>query len=85
MNPEEKAALKHIEEVSEENNRMIRRMYHSVRFGQFVSVVKWAIIIGFAIGAFYYLQPIFDKIDQIYSTLTNSHLPSFQDFIDKFK
>ena len=85
MNPEEKAALKHIEEVSDENNRMIRRMYRSVRFGQFISLIKWAVIIGVAIGAFYYLQPVFDKIDGIYSSLTNSHLPNFMDFFDKFK
>jgi hypothetical protein len=85
MDPEVKETLEHLEEVSEENNRMIRKIYRTTRFAQFFAIVKWAIVIGVAIGAFYYLQPVFDKIDSIYNALTNNHLPSFQDLLNRLK
>jgi hypothetical protein len=84
MDPEIKAALERLETVSEQNNRMIRSLYRSNKWNQVFVFIKWAILIGIAIGAFYYLQPIFNKINTIYSTITNSHLPSFQQFINKF-
>ncbi len=80
MNPEEKAALKHIAKVSEENNLMLRRIQRNARFATFFVIVKWTILLGIAIGAFYYLQPVVQKVDEIYSTVTNSHLPGFLNF-----
>jgi len=85
MDPEVKEAIKHLEEVSEENNRMIRSLYRSAKWTRVYLVIKWVIIIGIAVGAFYFLQPVFDKINAIYSTITGSHFPSFQDFLTKFK
>ena len=84
MDPEVKEVLEHIEEISEENNRMLKSLHNSARWAKVFLVIKWAFIIGVAIGAFYFLQPIFDKVDTIYNTVTNSHLPNIQDFIQKF-
>jgi len=78
MNPEEKAQLKEVLGLSEENNKILRKMRNSMRWSQFFRFIYWIIIIGTAIGAFYYLQPYLDKIVKAYNVLqsTTSVLPA---------
>jgi hypothetical protein len=78
MNPEEKEALKHIEEVSEQNNRILRGIQRKSRLSTFISVVKWVIIIGISIKAFYFLQPVLENLEKAYGEITGFHFPSFK-------
>lgn len=59
--------LAEIKDLLKEQERMIRRVYKSTRISFAVAVLKWVIIIGATVGAFYYVQPVFEAVMKIYS------------------
>jgi len=61
--------LERIERLSEENNRLLRKLVSDLRWRQLFSLVKWVIVIGLTLGLYYYLQPIIDQIKAIYESL----------------
>ena len=91
MDPESKKLLEDTFRLSEENNRILRKMR---------SVQKWAILwkityllvaLGIALGAFYYLNPYLDGLINIYGSVSGFEDKmtggggSFQHFLDNFK
>jgi hypothetical protein len=54
----------------EENSRMTKGLYDRTRFLMLVSAIKWFIIIGLTIGAFYFVQPFIDTIVSVYGGVT---------------
>ncbi|NQV88207.1 MAG: hypothetical protein HQ402_01445 [Parcubacteria group bacterium] len=73
---EDKELLEKILNLSEENNKMLHKMKRSMRVTQFVRIIYWIIIIGSAIGAYYYVQPYMDQLLKIYSGM-NGGIGSF--------
>lgn len=69
MTPEEREIIKKTLELAEENNQML----HSIRRGMFwsrvVRTIYWVVIIGVAIGAFYYLTPYIDSAVNAYGSV----------------
>lgn len=61
--------LQQVKKLAEDNNRMLRRLYHGLWWSRLWSLVYWLIVIGFALGAFYFLQPYLQKLQQAYSGL----------------
>ncbi len=66
-NEELKQLLKQNLEVSEESLKILKKLNKSRRMGSLFFVFKWLIIIGLAIGAFYYLEPYINQIKTMYS------------------
>ncbi len=63
-----------------DNQRMTRNLWHRARISAAISIVKWVIVIGAAIGAFYYIQPVIDAIMSMYESISGGG-GSFMDFI----
>jgi len=61
--------LRKVMELSEDNNKMIKKMRRTMRFGFYFKLLYWILIIGAGIGAFYYSQPYIEKAGQAYSGL----------------
>jgi hypothetical protein len=61
MQPEEKEMLKKTLELAQENNSMLHSIRRSMRLGRIMKVIYWVIIIGIAIGAYYYVTPYIDS------------------------
>ena len=72
MDPESKKLLEENLALEQENNSILRAMKRSMRWSQIMSVIYWLVIIGISIGAFYFLQPYFDKIIAVYGSLSNA-------------
>jgi len=72
MTPEEKDLLKRVAELSEENNDMLRSMRRSMRLARFMSILYWVVIIGSAIGAYYFIQPYIDFFGSAYGGAKDS-------------
>ena len=73
--------------LSEENNKMLRRLQSNMRWGRFIHAVYWIIIIGSAFGAYYFLQPYIDQLLQIYGkvqTVGGSVSPNILDALKNF-
>jgi len=69
MSPEERQLLEEVVTLSRENNKILHQLRGALRWGQVYSVFKWLVIIGSALGFYYYVQPYLFKILDAYSTL----------------
>lgn len=65
MDPESKKLLEENLELSQENNNMLHSMRRSQRIASFMSFVYWILIIGSAVGVFYFVQPYVDQFKSI--------------------
>jgi hypothetical protein len=54
-----------------ENNRILHKLLSAQRWATFWSILRWLIIIGLSLGAYYYLQPYLDKLLATYSQIAN--------------
>ena len=63
-------------QLAEENNELIKGVNNSLYWQKVFNYVYWLIIIGIAIGAFYFLQPLWDNVMAAYDTVINV-LPQF--------
>ena len=77
MDPESKKLLEETFELEQDNNKMLRSMRRSMMWGRVMSVVYWLVIIGISVGAFYFIQPYFNKIIGLYNSIGG------QDFFKK--
>lgn len=73
MDPELKHLLEKNIELNEQNNAMLKRLTKALRWNQFWGIVKWTIIIGSAIGAYYWLQPVLQRTLEGYETLLGAN------------
>lgn len=66
MTPEERQLLRETAELTKENNKILRGIRRSNRFSAFFRIVYWVLIIGSAIGAYYYIQPYINAVSEAY-------------------
>ena len=64
MDPESKQLLEKTYSLVEENHKILRKMRRSQKITSFMRIVYWLIIIGIALGAFYFLQPYIDQLEK---------------------
>lgn len=60
--PEGKQLLQATYKIVEENNKMLHKVRGVQKRQAIFSMLKWLIIIGIAIGAFYFLEPYVKNI-----------------------
>lgn len=69
MDQELKSTLYRILELTEENNKYVRKLYHASQWRKWISISYWVIIIGFSLGVFYLLQPYLESLGVAYGAL----------------
>ena len=47
-----------LEKLVEENNKILKRIQGWMRMSRILSALYWVVIIGIAVGALYYVQPL---------------------------
>jgi hypothetical protein len=72
MSPEEREMLEKSVALAEENNKMLHSLMRSMRWGRIARIVYWTLIIGSAVGAYYFVQPYIDQIIGVYGGTKNS-------------
>lgn len=60
--PHDRKILSKLLSVAEDNNAMLRNLQSAMRWSRFFRIAYWVVIIGVAVGAFYFLQPFIDRI-----------------------
>lgn len=68
MEPEMRRLL----QLTEDNNAMLKKLMGDLRWRRFWGFVRWAIIIGSAVGIYYWFQPFIDNIMSTYDQLFGS-------------
>jgi hypothetical protein len=69
MNPEDRKLLLKSIEMAEDNNRLLKKIWRVHRWGRAFKLIYWVIIIGIAVGAFYFLDPYIKAIKSQYDTI----------------
>ncbi len=64
--------------LNKENNDLLVKIYKAEKLRQIMGIARIVLIFGFAIGAFYFLETIFDNVFSIYGI-------SFSSIEDLFK
>jgi hypothetical protein len=60
LEPQEKIMLERALKLAEDNNRIITKMYRAQKWARFFHTLYWVIVIGTAVGAYYFIQPYVD-------------------------
>ena len=61
--------VKRIEELVEENHKILKRMQHAVRWNRLFWLIKWVVLVATALFGYYYLQPYVDTLVKTYETV----------------
>ncbi len=74
------AELKKVVELTEESNVLLHGIQRRARYALLWSVFRWVIVVGIAIGAFYYIQPYLEQLAVIYQKVTGTKLDLIEFF-----
>jgi len=80
MDIDEKAMLKKSLELSQENNKMLHSIKRQMLVGRVFRIIYWVVIIGAAIGLYYYVDPYIEGAIDAYGNLKGD----FRNFGDLF-
>lgn len=80
MDQEDKEFIRRTLELTEENNKILRKMRSAMRWGRAWRIFYWVVVIGISIGAFYFIQPYIEQVLGIYSGL-GMDVSKFNNFI----
>jgi len=82
MSPEERDLLTKSIKLSEENNKMLRRMRRNARFAVVWKIFYWAVIIGLSYGTYVYFEPYIKQARDLSATIQKD-VGSIQDAASK--
>ncbi|MEK7080859.1 MAG: hypothetical protein AAB902_00470 [Patescibacteria group bacterium] len=91
MDPESKKLLEETFALAQENNKMLHKVRSVQKWATFWRTLKIVVVIGIALGSFYYLEPYLNKIADLYNSISgtgqklNESGGSFQDLLKKFQ
>jgi len=71
--------LRETRQLAEENNELLTKIHGMLWRGRLFRFLYWIIIIGIAIGAFYFLEPYFSQLMDTYGGL-QEQIDTFSNF-----
>jgi hypothetical protein len=89
MTPEEKSLLERTARLAEENNKILRSLQRSKRWGTIIHIIYWVIIIGLSVGSYFAIQPLLNTIPALLGatqsnpSLANDLLQQLQSFMPR--
>lgn len=72
MTPEQERMLRESLELSRDTHEMVKKLHRDLVINRVIKVVYWVVIIGVAVGAFYFLQPYVETLQDVYGGLADS-------------
>jgi len=85
MSPEEKELLEKSVALAEDNNEILHKMRRSMLWGRVMSVLYWTLIIGSAVGAYYFIQPYLNAMLGVYDSISDTEQKITSPFTNLFK
>ena len=72
MESDERKMLTQTLKLAEENNKLLKKMNRSIQWGRLFKMLYWVVIIGSAVGAYYFLQPLFESFKETLGGFSSS-------------
>lgn len=69
MTPEERQLLIQTHRMVEESNALLRKMHRADLVARAFRLFYWIVIIGLSVGAYYFVQPYVEQIQNVYGGL----------------
>jgi hypothetical protein len=89
MDQETKGLLEDIKRLENENNSLLLKLHNIQKWNLISRIVYWFILLGIAVGAFYFIKPFFGSIMGMYDfgglNSISSPLDSLNSFNELFK
>jgi len=70
MEQEEREILEKTLKTAEENNKMLHRVRGVQKRQALWTVLKFLVIFGVAVGAFYYIEPYLEKVVNVFNSIS---------------
>ncbi|MEA3399479.1 MAG: hypothetical protein U9R00_03155 [Patescibacteria group bacterium] len=67
MDLELKKTLERNFKLAKENNHLLKKLNRAHLWSRAFSAIKWLVIIGISLGAYYYIQPFLENLLSIYT------------------
>ncbi|MEX0672766.1 MAG: hypothetical protein WDZ82_03505 [Candidatus Paceibacterota bacterium] len=67
MEPDERRKLERILELVEHNHSRVDKLYRAMQWGRIFTFIYWVLLIGIAVGAFYFIQPYIEQLGDFYN------------------
>lgn len=67
MDPKDRMMLQDLLDLTEENNKILKKLYSSAKWGRLFKLLYWFVILGIAFGSFYFVQQYIDRILDVYN------------------
>ena len=64
-------SIRRLEILVEDDHRMIKNMHFAYRFSTLFTVLKFVVIIGVTLGAFYFVQPYLEGVLKLYGNVNS--------------
>jgi len=64
--------LGELQEMLEENQRMVKSLYNKAKWATVLSAFKWVLIIGVTVGSFYYIQPFIERFMVAFDSISGN-------------
>jgi polyferredoxin len=61
--------LRETRALTERNNEILQKVHRSMVWSRVLWIFYWVIIVGVAVGAFYFLEPYWDTLVETYESL----------------
>lgn len=72
MDEKDKELLRDIQAMTEENNKILKKMNRRAVLGSISRLLYWVLIVGIAFGAYYFIEPYVTKMTNLYNSVSNS-------------
>jgi len=72
MDPLDRQMLRETLELARENNEYLKKMRRTMLMGSVMKFVYWIVILGAAVGAFYFVKPYIDLIQGLGGGIGNA-------------
>jgi hypothetical protein len=53
--------------LTEENNKLLKKVRRVQKWAQISSFIRYLVVIGIALGTFYFLKPYYDQVMDLYN------------------
>lgn len=61
--------ISRLEAKIDENTRLLKKLLLHNRWISLVAAVKWLVVLGAALGVYYYFQPAIDQLIELYKNI----------------
>ena len=72
MDEEERELLEKTAESTEECLKILKKIQRGRRFEMITRILYWLIIVGLAVGTYYYIQPYINNLLSIYKNINTN-------------